>query len=134
MRNSHGGNSRSARKRRRRAAVLCQQMRHGDRKAVFSLLQRRRALQGIAKLGSSWRVQLMNQARLAKRRLQRQDQEAEALRQKAQGERQARERDAAWEPDAQAGTHGTCGPAGATRGDGTAWSADLARSTRVIAW
>jgi hypothetical protein len=68
MRKSHGGNSRAARKRRNRAAVLCQQMRRGDRKAAFSLLQRRRALLGIAKGGWGWRLAKANAARLQKHR------------------------------------------------------------------
>ena len=38
MRKSHGGYSRAARKRRRRARELSQQMRHGDSAAAFSLL------------------------------------------------------------------------------------------------
>src|SRR5437764_924206 len=61
------GDSRTAKARRRRAAELSQRMRHGDGKAAFSLLQRRRALAGIAKRGGGWRVQLMNAARLRKR-------------------------------------------------------------------
>ena len=97
MSKSQGGYSRAARKRRERAAVLCQQMRRGDRKAALSLLQRRRGLLGIAKGGWGWRVQLMNQARLAKRRLQKWERESEAMRIAALQERQVRERDVAAE-------------------------------------
>jgi hypothetical protein len=64
---SHGGNSRSARKRRTRAAILSQRMRNGDPEAAFSLLQRRRALQGIAKSGWRRRLALANAARLGNR-------------------------------------------------------------------
>ena len=48
-------------------------MRRGDRKAAFSLLQRRRALQGIAKHGWALRVHAMNAARYwkSKQRLER---------------------------------------------------------------
>jgi hypothetical protein len=62
----HGGKSRTATARRRRAAVLSQRMHYGDSAAARSLLQRRRALVGIAKLGGHWRVQLMNAVRLRK--------------------------------------------------------------------
>jgi hypothetical protein len=55
-------------------------MRRGDGVAAFRLLQRRRALQGIAKRGGHWRVQLMNRARLVKRRLQKRERESEAMR------------------------------------------------------
>jgi hypothetical protein len=67
----HGGYSRSARKRRSRAAIHSQKMRHGDAEAAFSLLQRRRALLGIAKRGWAWRLEKANLARLAKRRYER---------------------------------------------------------------
>jgi hypothetical protein len=67
MAKPHGGYSRTACTRRKNAAALSQQMRHGDSDAALRLLQRRRALQGIAKCGGHRRVQLMNQARLAKR-------------------------------------------------------------------
>jgi hypothetical protein len=60
------GDSRSASKRRLRAGLLSRQMHRGDRKAAFSLLQRRRALDGIAKGGWGWRLQLANAARLRK--------------------------------------------------------------------
>jgi Transposase DDE domain group 1 len=63
----HGGNSRSARKRRKRTAILSQAMRDGDPDAAFRLLQRRRALQGIAKRGYRWRLVLANAARLGNR-------------------------------------------------------------------
>jgi hypothetical protein len=63
----HGGYSKSARKRRKRAAILSQRMRDGDPGAAFRLLQRRRALQGIAKRGYRWRLVLANAARLGKR-------------------------------------------------------------------
>jgi uncharacterized sporulation protein YeaH/YhbH (DUF444 family) len=43
-------------------------MRHGDSDAAFRLLQRRHALQGIAKHGWFLRVQAMNIARLRKRK------------------------------------------------------------------
>jgi hypothetical protein len=62
------GYSRTAKARRQRAAILSQQMRQGDSDAAFRLLQRRRALQGIAKRGSEWRVRLMNGTRAVKRR------------------------------------------------------------------
>jgi hypothetical protein len=63
MSKAHGGHSRSARKRRRRAAALSQQMRRGDGNAAFRLLQRGRALQGIAKRGWRWRLAMANAAR-----------------------------------------------------------------------
>jgi hypothetical protein len=69
MRNSHGGYSRTAKARRRRAASLSQQMRRGDGKAAFSLWQRRRALAGIKKNGWSFKVNAMNCARYRKRQL-----------------------------------------------------------------
>src|ERR1700738_1290893 len=47
----HGGNSIRARKRYSRAALLSERWRHGDGAAARSLLNRRRALQGIAKYG-----------------------------------------------------------------------------------
>ena len=62
-----GGYSRTAKARRRRAGGLSQQMRRGDRKAAFSLLQRRRALAGIKKNGWSLKVHAMNCARYRKR-------------------------------------------------------------------
>ena len=65
MQGSHAGKSRTARKRREQAAVHSQRMRHGDSHAAFRLKQRRRALKGVAKYGNK-RVELMNQARLAK--------------------------------------------------------------------
>ncbi|SRR6266851_505344 len=68
MRKSHGGYSRTARKRRYRAALLSQLMRHGDGDAAFRLLQRRRALQGIAKRGWGWRLSLANNARHRRRK------------------------------------------------------------------
>src|ERR1700730_13861703 len=67
MSSSHGGYSRTARKRRKRAAKLSQQMRHGDGDAAFRLLQRRRAMRGIAKHGWALRVHAMNVARYWKR-------------------------------------------------------------------
>jgi len=67
MSKSHGGYSRTARKRRKIAALLSQQMRRGDGDAAFRLLQRRRALQGIAKHGWALRVHAMNVARYQKR-------------------------------------------------------------------
>lgn len=66
MSKAHGGYSRTARKRRRRAAALSQQMRHGDGNAAFRLLQRGRALQGIAKRGWGRRLALANAARQGK--------------------------------------------------------------------
>jgi len=75
--------------------MLSQRMRRGDGGAALSLVQRRRALQGIAKHGSSWRIKLMNLARLAKLRLKKLDRESEDRRIKARAERQLRERDAA---------------------------------------
>jgi hypothetical protein len=42
-------------------------MRDGDPDAAFRLLQRRRALQGIAKRGYRWRLVLANAARLGDR-------------------------------------------------------------------
>jgi hypothetical protein len=41
-------------------------MRNGDSAVGFSLLQRRRALADITKSGELWRLQLINQARVAK--------------------------------------------------------------------
>jgi len=67
MAKSHGGYSRSAQKRRERAAMLSQQMRHGDGDAAFRLLQRRRALSGIKKRGWSSQVRTMNETRRDKR-------------------------------------------------------------------
>jgi hypothetical protein len=66
MSKAHGGYSRSARERRRRAAALSQQMRHCDGNAAFRLLQRGRALKGIAKGGWGWRLALANAARQGK--------------------------------------------------------------------
>jgi hypothetical protein len=66
MSKAHGGYSRLARKRRRRAAVLSQQMRRGDGNAAFRLLQRGRALHGIAKRGWGWRLAMANAARQGK--------------------------------------------------------------------
>lgn len=66
MSKAHGGYSRTARKRRRRAAALSQQMRHGDGNAAFRLLQRGRALQGIAKRGWGWRLAMANAVRQGK--------------------------------------------------------------------
>jgi hypothetical protein len=66
MPRAHGGHSRSAKKRRQRAATLSKQMHHGDPEAAFRLLQRGRALQGIAKHGWRWRLALANAARLRK--------------------------------------------------------------------
>jgi hypothetical protein len=63
----HGGYSRAARKRRERAATLAKQMHYGDSDAAFRLLQRGRALKGIAKRGWEWRLALANAARLRKR-------------------------------------------------------------------
>jgi len=68
MSKPRGGHSRSAVERRRRARVLSQQMRYGDGHAAFRLLQRQRALQGIAKRGWRWRLALANAARLGKHR------------------------------------------------------------------
>ena len=51
--------------------MLSQKMRHGDAEAAFSLLQRRRALLGIAKRGWGWRLARANLARLAKQRYER---------------------------------------------------------------
>jgi predicted GNAT family N-acyltransferase len=59
----HGGNSRSASKQRKRAALLSQRMHHGDGVAAFRLLQRGRALKGIKKLGWRWRLAMANAAR-----------------------------------------------------------------------
>jgi hypothetical protein len=47
--------------------VLSQRMRRGDGDAAFSLLQRQRALRGIEKRGSGWRLLLANNARHRKR-------------------------------------------------------------------
>lgn len=67
MSKAHGGYSRSAReRRRRRAAALSQRMRHGDGDAAFRLLQRGRALQGIAKRGWGWRLTMANAVRQGK--------------------------------------------------------------------
>jgi hypothetical protein len=62
----HRGYSRSARKRRKRAAVLSQRMRDGDSEAAFRLRQRQRALRGIKKHGWDWRLAKANAARLGK--------------------------------------------------------------------
>ena len=86
MQISHGGNSRTAKVRRRRAAVLSQRMHYGDSGAALSLLQRRRGLVGIAKLGAHWRVMLMNQARLAKRKQQLRARAVAAERQRQQAQ------------------------------------------------
>jgi hypothetical protein len=63
MSKSHGANSRAARQRRKRAGALSRRMRYGDSDAAFRLLQRRRALQGIAKSGWRWRLAIANAAR-----------------------------------------------------------------------
>src|ERR1700757_611023 len=63
-----GGYSRTARRRRDKAAILSQAMRRGDGQAALSLVQRRRALQGIAKHGWSFKVHAMNVARYQKRK------------------------------------------------------------------
>jgi hypothetical protein len=60
---SHGGNSKSARKRRQLAGELSQRMHPGDGDAAFRLLQRGRALRGIQKLGWRWRLAMANAAR-----------------------------------------------------------------------
>jgi hypothetical protein len=83
---SKSGHSRSAEKRRGRAAVLSQKMRHGDADAAFRLLQRRRALQGIAKGGWGWRLQLANAARLRKRQQRLEAAAMEAERQRLKSE------------------------------------------------
>jgi hypothetical protein len=62
-----GGHSRTACKRRNRAALLSQRMRRGDSDAAFRLKQRRRALAGIKKNGWSLKVLAMNAARHRKR-------------------------------------------------------------------
>jgi hypothetical protein len=62
----HGGSSRAARKRREAAALLGKQLHYGDPDAAFRLLQRGRALKGIAKHGWRWRLELANAARLGK--------------------------------------------------------------------
>jgi hypothetical protein len=66
MPRAHGGHSRSAKERRERAATLSKQMHHGDPVAAFRLLQRGRALKGIAKHGWRRRLELANAARLKK--------------------------------------------------------------------
>ena len=66
----HGGSSRAARKRREAAALLGKQLHYGDPTAAFRLLQRGRALKGIAKRGWEWRLALANAARLKKHREQ----------------------------------------------------------------
>jgi hypothetical protein len=66
----HGGSSRAARKRREAAALLGKQLHYGDPTAAFRLLQRGRALKGIAKRGWRWRLELANAARLKKRQQQ----------------------------------------------------------------
>src|SRR5262249_3709122 len=80
-----------------RAAILAQGMRRGDGEAALGLVQRRRVLQGIPQHGSSWRIQLMNRARLAKLRLKKLDRESEERRIKARAQRQQSERDTAWD-------------------------------------
>ena len=97
MSNTHGGYSRRARQRRKRAALLSQRMRQGDGRAALSLLKRRHALQGIAKRGWGWRLRLATQASAAKRKLQKEEREAEATRIAALQERKSRERDMAME-------------------------------------
>lgn len=70
----HGGNSRTARWRRRRAAVWGHGLASGDRIAAVHLLKRGFALKGIKKLGTTGiaeRVTKMNAARQAKRERQR---------------------------------------------------------------
>jgi hypothetical protein len=67
MSRTHGGYSRAARKRRKRAGELSHRMHHGDPYAAFCLLQRRRALAGIKKNGWAFKVRAMNAARLRKR-------------------------------------------------------------------
>ena len=79
MLESHCGSSRSARERRKRAAILSREMRRGDSDAAFCLLQGRRALQGIAKGGWGWRLQLANAARLRKQSSRRMLAEATSL-------------------------------------------------------
>jgi hypothetical protein len=66
----HGGSSRAARKRREAASLLGKQLHYGDPTAAFRLLQRGRALKGIAKRGWKWRLELANAARLKKYREQ----------------------------------------------------------------
>jgi hypothetical protein len=104
MSKAHGGNSRTAQRRRKRAAVLSQQMRHGDGAAALSLLKRGHALKGIAMRGWGWRLRLAVQARLAKCKLRREERAAGAQVLAAQhaaleerGERKTREQVAVME-------------------------------------
>ena len=83
---SKSGHSRSAEKRRRRAAVLSRQMRGGDGGAALSLLQRQRALSGIQQLGWSWRLQLANAVRIRKRQQRLEAAAIEAERQRLKSE------------------------------------------------
>ena len=54
----HGRNSRSERKRSRKAAILAKRMRAGDGAAALQLLRRRYALEKIAKAGWRWNQRL----------------------------------------------------------------------------
>jgi hypothetical protein len=74
----HGGYSATARRHRKRAAVLSQRMRRGDGNAALSLRKRRYGLLSIAKHGWRVRVALMNQARKAKCKLRREERAAGA--------------------------------------------------------
>lgn len=92
----NGSYSRTARKRRERAADLSKRMRQRDATATFSLLQRRRALAGIAKHGWTARLARANGTCRFRRREQELC-EREARRLAALHEREQRARDAASE-------------------------------------
>ena len=94
----HGGKSRTARWRRRRAAVWGRRLRSGHGEAAVHLLKRRYALEGIKRYGAASvaaRVALMNAARQAKRLRRQQDHETREHKLNAQFERDANMRDAA---------------------------------------
>lgn len=71
--------------------MLSQKMRQGDGDAAFSLLQRRRALLGVAKRGWKVRLARANSVRLNKHRLEQAEKRSEAARIAAMQERRARE-------------------------------------------
>jgi len=71
--------------------MLSQKMRHVDGDAAFSLLQRRRALQGVVKRGWKVRLARANSVRLKKHPLEQEDKRSEAARIAAMQERRARE-------------------------------------------